>query len=463
MSTRYLAGLMIATAWVAPAAAADPDTIELFGQVYKVQRFDYYDEVKFDDPADPNFEIALVEAEAAHYLGNNQLLLGSDEMDAFLSYRDHVVKVQLDTDATGMITGLSYIEHVLVLDFTGPGSRVIGPAGVTVNTGTVGLAAGGDLLVGGNDAENVYGTRTDPNDPLDPNAAYLGEFPIMPHNINIEDLCWVPDANDPNTGEIWTVEDDNYQIDIFDPNGVWLRNFLIAGSGDPNTTGEGKGVTYLPDVITYPSMFQGLGGVVMVSLDDEGPGLQVFDRDGTQIALEPLTDDGTSSGNPLLDPGAQSLQLESIATDPMTGRLILVQQGHWDEDIDDTNYLWILSPIRSLDLSLVNPDYGTVAISPDPNDANAPAYPAGTIVTMTAEPNETRSFHKWVVYDPNFPGDANYATEDSNTVIEITLNADMQVEAHFKCGSGVEVMLPCMLVGLFVCSFVASRRLRERR
>jgi len=158
----------------------------------------------------------------------------------------------------------------------------------------------------------------------------------------------------------------------------------------------------------------------------------------------------------LLDPGDQALQLESVASDPVTGRLILVQQGHW-EHANTTNYLWVLSPIRDVTLTVEKDNLGTISFDPEPNDANAPEYPSGTIVTLTATPNDGTGFKQWVIYDPNYPGDANHATIDSNTVITITVNNDMEIEAAFKCGSGGGPFLPMILLGLGVFAFVRRR------
>ncbi len=469
MTTKaVLYGLFISGLIAGMATAADPDTIELFGQVYKVQRFDYFDEVRYPDPIDPNYEVGLIEVEGAHYLGNNRLLMTTDEMDAFLSYKNHIVEVQLDTDASGTITGLSYVGLRVLNDPDDPnlGGFDLDPGGVTINTSADpnDLAYGGDLLFSDTEIDVIRGYLAEPNDIYNHAENLLGTWDCKPQNSDPEDLEYVPDPNDPNRGELFTVyQGDNYEsVEIFKADGTWIRRFFIGKTyaSDP-TRGDPKGIVYLPDESTFPTMFHGLGGVVLIALDDVGPGLEAYKidaADANQISHEPLED---PNGDPLLDPGNDyAMQLESLAADPATGRLFLVQQGDWSGlSLYDSMYMWVLSPIRGLDLSINKTDYGTVAISPDPNDANAPAYPAGTIVTLTAEPNETRSFNKWVVYDPNFPGDANYATEDTNTVISVVLNTDMQVEAHFKCGSGVELALPLLLVtAAWTASLIRRRR-----
>ncbi len=112
----------------------------------------------------------------------------------------------------------------------------------------------------------------------------------------------------------------------------------------------------------------------------------------------------------------------------------------------------------SLDLEVVNAQYGTITIDPllaDPNDPNTPEqrllrYTEGTEILLTAEPDETRSWKQWTIFDPNYPGDANHATIDTNAVLMLTMDQDWQIEAAFKCGSSVSpfVMLTALAIGL---------------
>lgn len=106
--------------------------------------------------------------------------------------------------------------------------------------------------------------------------------------------------------------------------------------------------------------------------------------------------------------------------------------------------------LHSLTIEYVNPQLGQVEFDPPPDDANAPQYAAGTTVTLTAVPNEGRSFGQWKIYDPNFPGDANHAAIDSNASIQLLMDADRQVTAVFKCASGAEALLPLLVLALGV-------------
>ncbi len=65
-------------------------------------------------------------------------------------------------------------------------------------------------------------------------------------------------------------------------------------------------------------------------------------------------------------------------------------------------------------------------------DPNLALYDPNTIVTLTAEDTVGAVFSHWQVYDPNHPGDANYAfPNDSNNPITIIMNADREVTAVF--------------------------------
>ncbi len=121
----------------------------------------------------------------------------------------------------------------------------------------------------------------------------------------------------------------------------------------------------------------------------------------------------------------------------------------------------------SLNLTVSNDHMGTITIDPDllddpngdPNDlALLRRYTNGTEIVLVAEPFSGKSFKGWVIYDPNHPGDANYITQDTNATLYLTMDADWEIEAGFKCGGGVP---PFVAVALLALGFaVAVRRLR---
>jgi len=107
----------------------------------------------------------------------------------------------------------------------------------------------------------------------------------------------------------------------------------------------------------------------------------------------------------------------------------------------------------SLTLSVVHDTWGTVSVDP-----NQPFYRPGQWVTLTATPIEGKAFGGWTIYDPCFPGDAEHAIIDDNMVTSVQLNADTQVEAAFKCGSGLGMLPAPAALGLLVLLLLRRRR-----
>ena len=102
----------------------------------------------------------------------------------------------------------------------------------------------------------------------------------------------------------------------------------------------------------------------------------------------------------------------------------------------------VVEPLYALSLEVDNAHMGTIEMEPDEPSEPPHLYRPGTEVTLTAVPDQGKSFRYWKVYDPNHPGDANYIELDANTVLHLTMDADWEVEAAFKCGGGVGLMFP---------------------
>jgi MYXO-CTERM domain-containing protein len=115
-------------------------------------------------------------------------------------------------------------------------------------------------------------------------------------------------------------------------------------------------------------------------------------------------------------------------------------------------------PVHTLTVTKTNGGWGEVGMNPEPNDANQPTFVSGTAVTLTATPISGKSFKQWEIYDPNYPGDANYITVDANLSTTLAMNTDMQVNAVFKCGSSVGPMLPLMTLALGGLALLRRRR-----
>jgi len=102
----------------------------------------------------------------------------------------------------------------------------------------------------------------------------------------------------------------------------------------------------------------------------------------------------------------------------------------------------------TLELREINGSWGDIQLDPPPEDPEGMLYSRGTVVTLTAIPIEGKSFREWTIYDPNHPWDANYAVTDSNNPITVVMDTNQQIEAAFKCGSGVGDALPLLTIGL---------------
>lgn len=314
------------------AFAADPAQIELFGTSYRVQRFDYSSEITFANPLDGVSPLQLSECEGVHWLGNGRVLLSSNEMDNQGSYANIVVEAAVLTNAAGTVTGFQFVRVVVVNDIgiSAPPFD-LDPSGITINAGTSGLGAGGQLVVA--DSENERLRAYD----LATGQVLGGDFPTTPANDELEDVAWIADPLLPGAGAFYTVHQGApYSIEVFAADGVHLGGFPIADAVHPGILGEPKGLGFIADVAAAPAPFHGKGGALLVALADNGPALQAFDRSGVELGYEPL--EGPGGG--LLDAGAQPLQIEAVAFDPDTGRLFLVQQGTVLQD----NYVWVLTP-----------------------------------------------------------------------------------------------------------------------
>jgi hypothetical protein len=304
----------------------------LFGQTYTVQRFDYFQSIRFPNPQNTSLTIGLLDSEGACFLANGHVLITSRQMDMspVSTYRNFVVEVRIESDSSGHVTGLSYVRTVVVNDVLPPPQGLgspfnLDPKGVAINATSSGFGAGGNMLASSG-SQHFYaydlasGAWLPPADNVNPPVA------------DLEDVAFVPDAN-PATGKFYAV-DQVGSVDAFATTGAWQFQFPVGTFANPPSNGGApKGIAFLPDSALFPSSFRGKGGIVLIGLDHSGPGLQAFTRAGVVVGYEPLS-------APAFDPGTQTLDVEAVASDPSTGRLMLVQQG--SHGVND--YLWILSP-----------------------------------------------------------------------------------------------------------------------
>lgn len=373
----------------APAMAAFTQSLVIFGQKYRVDRFDYVQEVTYPNTLGGP-DVPLVEVEGAHYLGNNRLLLGSGEQDSVGAPKNLVAEVEILYNGA-FPTGLKYQATRVERGYNplDPNDFDLDVCGVTINSGSTGLGAGGGVLT--SDGQEGDGTNFQVRG-YDSSGGLL-EFPVGSGclNANAGKQCGIDlgPTNQPEdlayisaTDRIYLVIDNSYVVLSYSPDGTNLpaESFSFGQAiGYPNA-GEGKGLFYLAPGGKWPSALQDPQGIVVVTLDDQGPGLQAFDVTGKEVALAWLTDTGTGSGTSLLnlEGCANQLQLESGAADPDTGRLFLVNQS----DGGDCGYLYVLAPtcladlnldfnVDQSDLGILLADYGCAAgVGKCPGDIN---------------------------------------------------------------------------------------------
>ncbi|MEO1007443.1 MAG: GC-type dockerin domain-anchored protein [Planctomycetota bacterium] len=318
----------------ASGLAVAQDSIDLFGVTYDVTRFDY-STITFENPFFPGFDLVLFEVEGTHYLpGEDALIMTTDQLADQSGPSNAIVKIDLVRDGDGVITGLAFGEVIRFVDELAEFDLNV--SGVTINTGSTGLAAGGDV-VASSGSEALFGFSLADGTLIETSAGCTGfdcGLLTEPFNNDCEDVAYVPTRD-----EFYTIDQDEdfaFKCVIFDTDGGFLSEFPIGNGLDPAIPGDPKGLTYLADTAANPFGTES----VMVALDDVGPGLQAFDLDGTQVGYEPLFDD---LGEPLLEVDGFVLQLESLAFDASRGTLFLTNQG----DSFTQNFIWILEPTAS--------------------------------------------------------------------------------------------------------------------
>ena len=205
-----------------------------------------------------------------------------------------------------------------------------------------------------------------------------------------------------------------------------------------------------------------MGNTFPKDLDDHGRAVGAFAYSSARYAWVWDAVNGPRFLDDLIDPNFEVDNLRSAEAINNNGQIAVY--GRMAATGND-EYLVLVTPVHKLTVTK-NKNWGDVDVVPaadpnlaDPNDPNTPAYVAGTEVTLTGVPIEGRGFHKWVIHDPRYPGDTNFAVEDSNISTTIVMDNVRVVEAHFKCSSGVDLMLPVLVVAAGLCGFaVRSRR-----
>jgi len=105
-----------------------------------------------------------------------------------------------------------------------------------------------------------------------------------------------------------------------------------------------------------------------------------------------------------------------------------------------------LMKVYALSLTLETANQGSVQVDP-----NAAFFEPNATVILTPNANEGKKFDSW-------SGDVPVGHETDNP-LTITMDSSKAITANFKCGSGLEPMLPLIVVGLL--ALMAIRRWRS--
>ncbi len=342
------------------------------------------------------------------------------------------------------------------------------------NLGMTGLWVLTDMAA----AWTAYDFEWEPSDGWMSITSYSGFTWIHLADIDIDDdgypislvdpASYDPCDPDPNTFEpgnpmekIWLViqfdpfgsnHDANNPDDPNDPNCHWVRGAAWKGAKhdwDGNWTMQGNCVGAL------------LGGTIIDEINGDFPfdpnihmDLYVHEEGYDCVAAFAGGDTYWPPYNPCDDVSYDDFEVRSgyftNVSHTLTLNVVKPEMGVvWiDPDLlDDPNEVGWHDPSGP---SGYDPNY-----PPDPNFLRR--YTDGTQIVLTAQANSGKMLKEWTIYDPNYPGDANHAVFDTNTVLYLTMDADWEVQAKFKCGSSVPPFVAMTLLALGLA--VVVRRL----
>jgi hypothetical protein len=227
------------------------------------------------------------------------------------------------------------------------------------------------------------------------------------------------------------------------------RAYLIRRSGDPDD--PNTGLTYISETLQMP--FENnlahnftAGPQTEVITDMDFGGVPGSPNDGlehnTNVVLEWVRIVPTGTGD--LTITLSNLSAVTTQYDP-NGALydtMVIESNQVNLTVGGDAYHWLTTR--------VDPEGGGgIDLNPPLSDPCLPVYASGTDVVLDANKTGPKPFKYWRIFDPNYPGDANHAVQDSNDPTTITMDSDQEVEAYFHCGPG---LLPLAAVGLIMLS-----------
>jgi hypothetical protein len=276
-----------------------------------------------------------------------------------------------------------------------------------------------------------------------------GDIPFREIHVETNDPGWGLYPNVPWSGlQLWPVSPTNpyggpnlggQNIDNWERSGYWM---LFQFDHDPNYPPGTEHGKYLRGAIWHGDKYDWDGKWL---LEGDLSGLWKYEPDPNEMAYWP-------EGSAYLLVTSMSEEFGPLPAESAFDH-IEVRTGKFSNDP------------RRLRLTIGHSNWGAVNVDPDlrdPNDPNRPdeklfRYTKGTEVALTARPVSGKSFSGWTIYDPNYPGDLSHAATDANAVLYLTMNFNWQVDAAFKCGSGLPPFIAMALLALGIG--IALRRL----
>lgn len=257
----------------------------------------------------------------------------------------------------------------------------------------------------------------------------------------------------------------SWAVSLSDGKRAWLYGAEVAGfrvSSNGCLNGTGQDATPLGSYDAHFSQFQ--ISALFADLDPSVSGSVSFKQldDRAVVTWLNVPEKGTLNLNSiqaeLFFDGR--IRLTYLAINASSGVVGISAGGGTPEDFLVSDLLGSLPCDFEylLDVNIYRNDEADVIFEPEPNDANMPSYPPGTEVTLSVlseDPEAT--FRYWQIYDPNHPGDGNYAVQDSNETISLVMDGNQEVYAVYACGDQGAAM-PLLAVGLLLTAHFSRRR-----
>jgi hypothetical protein len=322
--SRGVAAGLFALLSAGTAPADDLGYIRIFDQDYRLQRFDYNAQVSFPDAKSAGRTCRLWSAMGATFDPDRNVLIVASNNQHFTppySYKNYIVEIRVNVTDQNTVSGLSYQRTILAGDATTMGYD-LDPRGVTINPTSEGLGANGNLVVStANSWLRAFDRMT--GEPITWIPSPDNGFSISTPNLSTDDVAFVPDKNSFFT--IW--RSPASAVTIFNRFGRIGPAFFAGRGRNPANLGYPAGMAMLDPYSNFPRLFE-YQPVVMVSTDDRGPSLEIYDTRSRLIAREAFSSRlGPGTKTLPLRASSSELFFNAIAADRNSGRLFLFHRG----------------------------------------------------------------------------------------------------------------------------------------